>query len=144
MSGSDTIRVFVSYSHRDLRWLKDDTWGLVPWLSASLRGRGVELWYDADLRRLPGEDYRRKIRSEIDAADAVLLLLSQDYVNSDFIREHELPGQAFTWYIDLRRFGSVPHSGFGLGVERTVAWITGAKHIREASPYPRTLGRLYP
>ncbi|MGC9469046.1 MAG: asparagine--tRNA ligase [Anaerolineae bacterium] len=60
------------------------------------------------------------------------------------IREHELPEDAFRWYIDLRRYGSVPHSGFGLGVERTVAWICGIDHIRETIPYPRMINRLYP
>ena len=60
------------------------------------------------------------------------------------IREHNLPPEAFQWYLDLRRFGSVPHGGFGLGVERTVAWICGLDHIREAIPYPRMLYRLYP
>lgn len=60
------------------------------------------------------------------------------------IREHNLPPEAFEWYLDLRRFGSVPHGGFGLGVERTVAWICGLEHIREAIPYPRMLYRIYP
>ncbi len=60
------------------------------------------------------------------------------------IKEHNLPVENYKWYLDLRRFGSVPHSGFGLGVERTVAWIAGLEHIREASPYPRMLNRLTP
>ncbi len=60
------------------------------------------------------------------------------------IRHDQLPEEAFRWYIELRRYGSVPHSGFGLGVERTVAWIAGVHHIREAEPFPRTLGRVYP
>ncbi len=60
------------------------------------------------------------------------------------IKEHNLPREAFEWYLDLRRYGSVPHSGFGLGVERTVAWICGIHHIRETIPFPRTLGRMYP
>jgi len=60
------------------------------------------------------------------------------------IAEHNLPRQAFGWYLDLRRYGSVPHSGFGLGLERTVAWICGLPHIRETIPFPRTLGRMYP
>lgn len=60
------------------------------------------------------------------------------------IAEHKLPMESFQWYLDLRRYGSVPHSGFGLGIERTVAWICGLKHIREAIPFPRTLYRLYP
>ncbi|MCX6153493.1 MAG: asparagine--tRNA ligase [Candidatus Kapabacteria bacterium] len=59
--------------------------------------------------------------------------------------EHEnLPVEAFQWYLDLRKFGSVPHSGFGLGVERTVKWITGAKHIRETIPVPRMIHRIVP
>lgn len=60
------------------------------------------------------------------------------------IRKHNLPAGAYDWYVELRQFGSVPHSGFGLGVERTVAWITGISHLREAIPYPRVLGRLNP
>lgn len=60
------------------------------------------------------------------------------------IHEDGLPPEAFDWYLDLRRYGSVPHSGFGLGVERTVAWISGIHHIRETNPFPRTLGRVYP
>jgi asparaginyl-tRNA synthetase len=60
------------------------------------------------------------------------------------IRHDNLPPEAFKWYVELRRYGSVPHSGFGLGVERTVAWICGISHIRETNPFPRTLGRVYP
>ena len=60
------------------------------------------------------------------------------------LHEFGLPREAFEWYLDLRRYGSVPHSGFGLGIERTVAWICGIKHIREAIPFPRTIYRVYP
>jgi len=60
------------------------------------------------------------------------------------LREHKLPEEAFQWYLDLRRYGSVPHSGFGMGLERTVAWICGAEHIREVIPFPRMLYRVYP
>jgi asparaginyl-tRNA synthetase len=60
------------------------------------------------------------------------------------IERHELPRDAYEWYLDLRRYGSVPHSGFGLGIERTVMWICGLQHIRETIPFPRLLGRLYP
>ena len=60
------------------------------------------------------------------------------------IRRHELPEANYKWYIELRRFGSVPHSGFGLGLERTVAWICGIDHIRQTIPFPRTLNRLTP
>jgi len=60
------------------------------------------------------------------------------------IEEHQLPREAFEWYLDLRRFGSVPHGGFGMGIERVVSWICGLEHLREAIPYPRMLYRLYP
>jgi asparaginyl-tRNA synthetase len=60
------------------------------------------------------------------------------------IKHHNLPIDAFQWYLDLRKYGSVPHSGFGLGVERTVKWITGAGHIRETIPFPRTIYRITP
>ena len=60
------------------------------------------------------------------------------------IKEHNLPREAFEWYLDLRKFGSVPHSGFGIGLERTVAWITGASHVREVIPFPRMLTRMKP
>ena len=59
------------------------------------------------------------------------------------IRENKLPEDAFKWYLDLRKYGSVPHSGFGLGIERTVAWITGVKHVRETIPFPRLLYKIY-
>jgi asparaginyl-tRNA synthetase len=60
------------------------------------------------------------------------------------IRHHDLPLEPFKWYLDLRKYGSVPHSGFGMGLERTVAWICGTKHIRETIPFPRTMTRLEP
>ena len=60
------------------------------------------------------------------------------------IEKHGLNKEDFKWYLDLRKYGSVPHSGFGLGIERTVAWITGIKHIRETIPFPRTISRLEP
>ena len=60
------------------------------------------------------------------------------------IREHGLPEEAFRWYLDIRRFGSVPHAGFGMGIERCVTWLCGIGHLREAIPYPRQIHRLYP
>ncbi|HET9263216.1 MAG TPA: asparagine--tRNA ligase [Vicinamibacterales bacterium] len=60
------------------------------------------------------------------------------------IKEHGLPQEAFEWYLDLRRYGSVPHGGFGMGIERVVAWVCGLEHLREAIPYPRMLYRIYP
>lgn len=60
------------------------------------------------------------------------------------LKEHELPEEAFNWYLDLRKYGTVPHSGFGLGIERTVSYISGLKHIRETIPFPRTIYRNYP
>ncbi len=60
------------------------------------------------------------------------------------LAEHKLPRESFEWYLDLRRYGSVPHGGFGMGLERTVAWICGVEHLRECVPFPRMLYRIYP
>jgi asparaginyl-tRNA synthetase len=60
------------------------------------------------------------------------------------IQEHDLPESAFKWYLDLRKYGGVPHSGFGMGIERVVAWICGLEHVRETIPFPRMLYRMYP
>jgi asparaginyl-tRNA synthetase len=60
------------------------------------------------------------------------------------IAEHDLPRDAFNWYLDVRRYGGFPHSGFGMGIERVVTWLCGLSHLREAIPYPRMLNRLYP
>ena len=60
------------------------------------------------------------------------------------IREHGLPVDAFQWYLDIRKYGTVPHSGFGMGIERCVTWICGTNHLREAIPYPRQIHRIYP
>jgi len=60
------------------------------------------------------------------------------------IHRHDLPLEQYKWYIDLRHYGSVPHSGFGLGLERTVAWICGIDHIRQTTPFPRSLNRMRP
>jgi asparaginyl-tRNA synthetase len=60
------------------------------------------------------------------------------------IKEHNLPQEAFEWYLDLRRYGTVPHGGFGMGIERVVSWICKLEHVRETIPYPRMLYRLYP
>jgi asparaginyl-tRNA synthetase len=62
----------------------------------------------------------------------------------DAIEAHGLPQEAFDWYLDLRRYGSVPHGGFGLGLERTVAWVCGVPHVRETIPFPRLMDRLKP
>ncbi len=60
------------------------------------------------------------------------------------LREHDLPIEAFQWYLDVRKYGTFPHSGFGMGLERVVAWISGVPHLRETIPYPRMLNRIYP
>jgi asparaginyl-tRNA synthetase len=70
--------------------------------------------------------------------------ISDPDVLLEAINRHGLPLEPYRWYIDLRRFGTVPHSGFGLGLERTVAWICGIQHVRETSPFPRTLNRMRP
>jgi asparaginyl-tRNA synthetase len=60
------------------------------------------------------------------------------------IKEHDLPEESFRWYVDLRRYGTVPHSGFGMGIERVVTWICGLEHLRETIAFPRMLYRIYP
>jgi asparaginyl-tRNA synthetase len=60
------------------------------------------------------------------------------------LAEHKLPREAYEWYLDVRRYGTFPHSGFGMGLERVVTWICGIHHLREAIPYPRTINRIYP
>ena len=70
--------------------------------------------------------------------------MSDPDVLVEAIKRHELPLENYQWYIDLRRYGTVPHSGFGLGLERTVAWICGISHVRETSPFPRTINRMWP
>ena len=60
------------------------------------------------------------------------------------IKKHQLPKEAFKWYLDLRHYGSVPHAGFGMGIERTLSWICGLKHVRETIPFPRMLYKIYP
>ena len=60
------------------------------------------------------------------------------------LEEHQLPREAFEWYLDLRKYGSVPHGGFGMGIERSVAWICGLEHVRETIAFPRMLYRMRP
>jgi asparaginyl-tRNA synthetase len=60
------------------------------------------------------------------------------------IEEHKLPLAAFQWYLDVRKYGTFPHSGFGMGIERMVAWLSGVPHLRETIPYPRMINRIYP
>lgn len=73
---------------------------------------------------------------------------SQRIDSYDLLKErilsHDLPLEAFEWYLDLRKYGSVPHSGFGMGIERCVAWVCGLEHVRETIPFARTLNRIYP
>jgi asparaginyl-tRNA synthetase len=82
------------------------------------------------------EGYGEIIGGSERIADPVLL--------EERIREHGLDVADFEWYLDLRRHGTVPHSGFGIGIERTVAWLAGIRHIRETIPFPRMLGKIYP
>ena len=98
----------------------------------SRRGRSVALGVDI----LAPEGYGEIVGGGERLADLDLLLQR--------IREHDLPQEAFEWYVDLRRYGTVPHGGFGMGIERVVAWICKLEHVRETIPYPRMLYRLYP
>jgi len=88
---TDTIHVFVSYSRADSMWVQDGPTGLIPWLAQSLERDRVQFWFDPELKNLPGADYKAVIKEEIDKADFALLLISQDFVNSKFITDYELP-----------------------------------------------------
>ena len=93
-----------------------------------------------------GEIAIRIARTCNDLGIKTIGIFSEDDLNilENRIEKHGLNKEDFKWYLDLRKYGSVPHSGFGLGIERTVAWITGIKHIRETIPFPRTISRLEP
>ena len=99
-----------------------------PWVGRPEVSKSVDL--------LAPEGYGEIIGGSERISDPELLLQR--------LHEHNLPEDAFKWYLELRSFGSVPHSGFGLGVERTVSWICGINHIRETIPFPRTIKRMYP
>lgn len=87
-----TINIFVSYSHNNKSWVnKNEEFNLIPFLENSLNYLNVEIWYDHDLKTLPGIDYEKKINTEIDNADIAILLLSGDFISSEFIRDKELP-----------------------------------------------------
>jgi asparaginyl-tRNA synthetase len=96
------------------------------------------------------EDPRTFLCDDLLAPEGYGEIVGASQRNDDFdsllarIKEEKLPVDAYRWYLDLRKYGSVPHSGFGLGLERTVAWICGLKHIRESIPFARTIYRLYP
>ena len=89
--GAATASVFVSYSHEDNRWIQEGPFGLVPWLARNLKRDGVEFWYDPALNELPGEEFKKRIKHEIDRARFAMLLISQSFVGSEFIRDFELP-----------------------------------------------------
>jgi asparaginyl-tRNA synthetase len=96
------------------------------------------------------EDSRTVLCNDLIAPEGYGEIIGGSQREDDFdklqarIREEKLPEDAYGWYLDLRKYGTFPHSGFGLGLERTVAWITGVHHIRECIAFPRTLNRLYP
>jgi asparaginyl-tRNA synthetase len=117
-----------------------------PRHGASLSSSGEGLLHGALIRRdqsLPCAltcSRRRATERSLVAANALpaLELLNQR------IQEHHLPPEAFDWYLDLRKYGTFPHAGFGMGIERAVAWICGLEHVRETIPFPRMLYRLRP
>jgi WD40 repeat protein len=89
----ERLNIFVSYSHKDNRWVTEaDDYTLIPWLATNLRRHNdIDVWCDHALKQMPGEEYKKRIKAEIDAANMVIVLISQDFANSDFIRENELP-----------------------------------------------------
>ena len=105
-----TTKVFVSYSHANRKWIEAGQFGLIPWLASALRRRKVEFWYDlSDLARAPGADYRKRIERAILEADFALLLVSTDYLVSDFIREIEMP--LIKKRLDRQELAVIPESG---------------------------------
>ena len=98
----------------------------------------------------PTRSQRRSHRNQLDTTvaifepDYVVELRGRHLDDVGVFERHQLPMENYGWYIDLRQYGTVPHSGFGLGLERTVAWLCGISHIRETSPYPRTINRMWP
>lgn len=88
--GMSKFFIFVSYSHEDNWCVKEGPHGLIPWLARQLEKDGIEFWYDHALAKLPGEDFRKRIETEIDGAHLAILLISQDFVNSRFVQECEL------------------------------------------------------
>jgi asparaginyl-tRNA synthetase len=108
--------------------------------------RGVKAFY---MKRNPDDD-RTVLCADLLAPEGYGEIIGGSQREDNYellsasIREAKLPLEAYRWYLDLRRFGSVVHSGFGIGLERTVAWLTGTHHVRESAPFPRTMGRIYP
>ncbi|MEI7832641.1 MAG: SUMF1/EgtB/PvdO family nonheme iron enzyme [bacterium] len=88
---TDITNIFVCYSHDDDRWVKKDTYGIIPWLAKQLKRQDISFWYDHELHQMPGEDYKHKIKSEIDLANFAIILISQNLFGSDFIRDYEFP-----------------------------------------------------
>jgi hypothetical protein len=139
---------------------------LYGYIFSSIRGYGIvsRTWSSlpthATVRSTPRPKpqcgtvpYRRRSRYHSYAARGSLCLAICDsrYIKSadlDYLEKqiaaHKLPREAYEWYLDLRRYGTVPHAGFGLGVERTVAWVCKLEHVRETIPYPRMLEKIYP
>ena len=86
------INIFVSYSHLDANWVSEsDSFSLVPWLADNIYRDNAIIWYDHGMKQLPDEEYKRKIKAEIDAANIAILLISQNYAHSYYISEYELP-----------------------------------------------------
>ena len=117
----------------------------IAWETQKARERadkgGHESLLDGVTRTLPAltcaeKLQRRAARAGFDWPDVSGVLAK--------IEEHGLPREAFQWYLDIRKYGTVPHGGFGMGIERCVAWVAGVPHIRETIPYPRTIYRIYP
>ena len=121
---------------------------LIAAIDGKISAQMDEILHNADFQKLESAwkglkylvdhtDYRENNRTEIGAHKPFEVLI-------EAIKRHELPLENYRWYVDLRRYGTVTHSGFGLGLERTVAWICGIPHIRQTSPFARTINRMRP
>jgi asparaginyl-tRNA synthetase len=110
---------------------------------AALQAKGMDVEWGSDL----GAPDEQAITEDYDLPVFVYNYPKQAkafYMKENPEDKRKLPEEAYSWYLDLRRYGTFPHSGFGLGLERTVAWITGRHHIRELIPFPRLMNRLFP
>ena len=110
-----------------------------PLVQSILLGDAVE---HAPVAILVADDEMRYVAANQYACE--LLGYTREELLEKRITEHKLPREAYEWYLDVRRYGTFPHSGFGMGLERFVTWMCGTHHLREAIPYPRTLKRIYP
>ncbi|HJS42413.1 MAG TPA: amino acid--tRNA ligase-related protein [Gemmatimonadales bacterium] len=122
--------------------MSNQPWCKVPLIFTCGKARFGSSTWTARLRDQRVLTTRERLTTAFAGLGALRILLETG-TESEWVA-HALPQESFEWYADLRRFGSVPHGGFGMGIERCVSWICGLEHVRETIPYPRMLYRIYP